>query len=789
MGKVLSKKNNAKVGEEPEEDEKENRFTFEKYMNQKPNNKLVVDGKKIKIVENLLLKSIQENDLEEFKEQIMAIKNKENGRDYEWTISVCFWFAIHLKHFEITQYIVELETSIKRIVYYAMKRVKQEEQEEDSFKDEELEQNNSDEDFKVPENGTHFNRDEKERNLSDSDEEWKDGGEGESDEEQQPEPKHKRTTLEVFETNGQPSERSARNSKRSQSRNKTENSKSNSKRSKIEDDVENQYEDENKEKEAENDDVPEMRSDGSISIKGDRKIGSEQSSYNIRSNAYNFESLHTEIIESTKINDMEDLEKVRYYLQTGAPAIMGNILMLLTRSGEQLLACIVIKYYNIEIRDVQMNKMIRNKQYLLLKHIWKAEKNYIEIEDIEETKKFTYIDLIKEFKSLEQQTDDDVPSKKPRRLKDAEQYIQVLSKWVFKCNDNFLQALLYYDYEHIALELMGIFYHDMTQELLMYCFEKGKEIFLSKSLELSAFNQIYFRDEQIVRKFLDLLKSGLQTNYYLNILTSIDISMWRTNQIKELIEVLETYKDENHEKNQLMLSYNPLMTIALACESLTQIAKNRKKLENQATRAKEDLLALGKTYSAQIDDEDYYEELITDTDFKGRSLLKIITDLEFEPLMDEMDSKAENIMMSIYQGKETTKCDGNIKGYSSIYHVITSRPKRVPVQKFTLLKFLKNSFEPNFDFDYSFQYRYRSHSINFIFIKEFICALFILCIFQFINYEYLDLFNTDELNGTEAENRQKIEDNIDTYRGYNIVAFLFSFSLLGQCILKVIFNS
>ena len=121
-----------------------------------------------------------------------------------------------------------------------------------------------------------------------------------------------------------------------------------------------------------------------------------------------------------------------------------------------------------------------------------------------------------------------------------------MSKWVFECDDNFLQALLYYDYGHIALELMGIFYHDMTEELLKYCFEKEKEIFLSKSFELSSFNQIYFREETIVRKFIDLLKSGLQTNYYLNILISIEISMWRTNQIKELFEVLETYKDESH---------------------------------------------------------------------------------------------------------------------------------------------------------------------------------------------------------------------------------------------------
>jgi hypothetical protein len=101
-----------------------------------------------------------------------------------------------------------------------------------------------------------------------------------------------------------------------------------------------------------------------------------------------------------------------------------------------------------------------------------------------------------------------------------------------------------------------------------------------------------------------------------------------------------------------------------------------------------------------------------------------------------------------------------------------------------------NFFEPNYDFDYNFQYRYRSHSINFIFWKEFICALGILVIFQYINYQYLSLFNVDELKGTtDAEKTLEIEENISTYRNYNILAFVFSFSLIGHILLKAIFNT
>lgn len=51
-----------------------------------------------------------------------------------------------------------------------------------------------------------------------------------------------------------------------------------------------------------------------------------------------------------------------------------------------------------------------------------------------------------------------------------------------------------------------------------------------------------------------------------------------------------------------------------------------------------------------------------------------------------------------------------------------------------------NSFEANFKVDYIFQYRYRTKAISFYFMKEFLCALVMLVIFQSINYRYLTIF-------------------------------------------------
>jgi hypothetical protein len=103
------------------------------------------------------------------------------------------------------------------------------------------------------------------------------------------------------------------------------------------------------------------------------------------------------------------------------------------------------------------------------------------------------------------------------------------------------------------------------------------------------------------------------------------------------------------------------------------------------------------------------------TDFRGRSVLKIITVNGFEPLMNQGDAKAENMMMSIWYGKESHKCDGNIYGYSCLAHIVKTKTKKAIGKKYSFFKVVSNYFQPNFEVDYSFQYRYRTKSISFLF--------------------------------------------------------------------------
>ena len=80
--------------------------------------------------------------------------------------------------------------------------------------------------------------------------------------------------------------------------------------------------------------------------------------------------------------------------------------------------------------------------------------------------------------------------------------------------------------------------------------------------------------------------------------------------------MFRNFTDETSlEENRLLLSHNPLMSIALAAELLMNIANSRKRFENECNGLKDDLLELGKIYNSKIDDEEYFKDLIMDTDF------------------------------------------------------------------------------------------------------------------------------------------------------------------------------
>ena len=123
------------------------------------------------------------------------------------------------------------------------------------------------------------------------------------------------------------------------------------------------------------------------------------------------------------------------------------------------------------------------------------------------------------------------------------------------------------------------------------------------------------------------IDDGSKTNYILNVLLESDVTLWRNKFLELLVAKFENFCGEQYDQNRLLLSYNPIMSIALSADLLMRIANKRRRFADECMNLKKSILDLGKVYNEKIEDESYYRELILDKDFRGRTVLSIICNL------------------------------------------------------------------------------------------------------------------------------------------------------------------
>jgi hypothetical protein len=78
----------------------------------------------------------------------------------------------------------------------------------------------------------------------------------------------------------------------------------------------------------------------------------------------------------------------------------------------------------------------------------------------------------------------------------------------------------------------------LDKDLFNYCLKHGKKDFLKQSLTLNAFEKSIFKDEDVIYHILHLMNDGVRNNFLLNVLTLIDISIWKNKFIKSLIDII-----------------------------------------------------------------------------------------------------------------------------------------------------------------------------------------------------------------------------------------------------------
>ncbi len=207
--------------------------------------------------------------------------------------------------------------------------------------------------------------------------------------------------------------------------------------------------------------------------------------------------------------------------------------------------------------------------------------------------------------------------------------VTIICNWMTLVKDNILEALLKGFFEEECLAFMGYYSSFLNKDLFLFALSNNNDLFMQKALLMGAFDKTELQEVEVIDNILANFEDGSKTNYILNILLLIGIDVWKNKSLKKLIDMFENFTCEDYLENRLILSYNPLMSIALTAEILTSIANTRKRFRDKCNDMLENLLSLGKMYAGKIEDEDLYRDLISDTDFSGRSVLFIVCECGF----------------------------------------------------------------------------------------------------------------------------------------------------------------
>ena len=174
------------------------------------------------------------------------------------------------------------------------------------------------------------------------------------------------------------------------------------------------------------------------------------------------------------------------------------------------------------------------------------------------------------------------------------------------------------------------------------------------------------------------------------------------------------------------------------------------------------------------------EHIFLDKDFKDRTLFKIICSYRLYSFLST--GKVNSVLDLVWEGTQSTECDGNIYDFSLLTYLVSSNVKSIPGKKLSIKQLLFNNYTTQIDnLNFWFQYKFRHESIQYIYYKELLFAAGIAFAFQYINFRYLDLFSRKdyEAHSSETDARKTfLQDRINTYNGFNFVGTIFAATML-----------
>jgi hypothetical protein len=246
--------------------------------------------------------------------------------------------------------------------------------------------------------------------------------------------------------------------------------------------------------------------------------------------------------------------------------------------GENKLSWIITLEYEFIIKEEMFANAIFTENYQWLFFVWATRKNFIGSRLDQNSSFITFEQLFEMILKISKENKFGERNRVERNIK------RVLD-WRIQpdenINNNIIRCLLAHHLDVMAVDYMGLYNKLLNKDLLIYCIDHGNIYFLRNALLLAAFDKMLFREDQVIIELLTILKRGYSTNFILNILSLIDISVWKNKRLKSLIEIINDYVDDKYARNRLLLSPNPMMSISIACELLSKIADARRKFDSE----------------------------------------------------------------------------------------------------------------------------------------------------------------------------------------------------------------
>jgi hypothetical protein len=267
-------------------------------------------------------------------------------------------------------------------------------------------------------------------------------------------------------------------------------------------------------------------------------------------------------VELCSLETDEDILTLKNSFRLRFPVLMATIAKILLFRDEKKLANLLASMYELSIDEKMYLAAVRYNQWDWLSYVWAFGKNYLGARRDQSKERIPMMTYVKLFDLVERQK---------RSELDKKEWFTNVCDWKLDLEDNMLRTLLHHNRDDICLEYMGFYQKFLDVNLYLYALQNNNNAFMKGALLQGAFPKKIFQDEKVIVEIMVYLDDGSKTNNILNVLMLAEVTLWKNKFIGELIDKFDNFL-EPYEDNRLLLSYNPMMSIALTADLLTKIA-------------------------------------------------------------------------------------------------------------------------------------------------------------------------------------------------------------------------